>query len=108
MVIAGESLRTLQWLDSLHLWHKRDPQSRELAVAPWWPTRLADLIGNPVYRGHYWMTRAECDPVTGKALVGEIGALVQGADRGAGSGWPTRPWPGGRSAARGSRRRGPC
>ena len=38
---------------------------------PWWPTRLADLIRSPVYRGHYWMTRAERDPVTGKVVWSE-------------------------------------
>ena len=71
-VIAGHSLADIcGWLDSLHLWHKRDPQTGELADVPWWPTRLADLIRSPVYRGHYWMTRAERDPVTGKVVWSE-------------------------------------
>jgi Recombinase/Recombinase zinc beta ribbon domain len=72
MVIAGKSLADIcEWLDSLHLWQKRDPQTGELADVPWWPTRLADLIRSPVYRGHYWMTRAERDPVTGTVVWSE-------------------------------------
>src|SRR6266516_6334976 len=71
-VIAGKSLADIcGWLDSLHLWQKRDPQTGELADVPWWPTRLADLIRSPVYRGQYCMTRAERDPVTGKVVWSE-------------------------------------
>jgi site-specific DNA recombinase len=71
-VIAGHSLADIcAWLDSLHLWQKRDPQTGDLTDVPWWPTRLADLIRSPVYRGHYWMTRAERDPVTGKVVWSE-------------------------------------
>jgi hypothetical protein len=72
MVIGGKSLADIcGWLDSLHLWQKRDPDSGELADVPWWPTRLAELIRNPVYRGHYWMTRIERDPETGQVVWSE-------------------------------------
>lgn len=72
MVIAGKSLADIcGWLDSLHLWHKLDPETGELADVPWWPTRLADLIRSPAYRGHYWMTRIERDPETGKVKWSE-------------------------------------
>jgi hypothetical protein len=52
MVIAGHSLADVcEWLDSLHLWQKLDPDTGELTDVPWWPTRLADLIRSLAYRG---------------------------------------------------------
>ena len=39
--------------------------------AAWWPARLAVIIRNPVYRGHYQMTRIERDPETGKVAWSE-------------------------------------
>src|SRR5260370_7336136 len=72
MVSGGASLAAIWgWLGSVHLWQKLDAKTGELADVPWWPTRLADLIRSPVYRGHYWMTRAERDPVTGKVVWSE-------------------------------------
>jgi len=72
LVIAGHSLAAIcEWLDSLHLWQKRDPDTGELTDVPWWPGRVRDMIRNPVYRGHYWMTRIERDPETGEVAWSE-------------------------------------
>ena len=69
MVIDGHSLADVcQWLDSLHLRHKRDPVTGELTDLPWWPTVVGKMIKNPAYRGHYWMTRVERDPETGQVV----------------------------------------
>ncbi len=72
MVIDGYSLADIcEWLDSLHIKHKRDEDTGELADASWWPARLAVIIRNPVYRGHYQMTRVERDPETGEVVWSE-------------------------------------
>ena len=72
MIIGGTSLADVcEWLDSLHLKQKRDKDTGELADVPWWPARLAIIIRNPVYRGHYQMTRTERDPETGEVVWSE-------------------------------------
>ena len=69
MVIDGWSLADVcEWLDSLHLRHKRDPVTGELADVPWWPAMVGKMIKNPAYRGHYWMARVERDPETGAVV----------------------------------------
>ena len=69
MVIAGHSLADVcEWLDSLHLRQRRDPVTGELSDVPWWPTVLSKMLKNPVYRGHYWMTRVERDLETGDVV----------------------------------------
>src|SRR5260370_30763336 len=52
------------------------PRCRPTADVPWWPTRLADLIRSPVYRGHYWMTRIERDPETTKSPRGRARSVA--------------------------------
>jgi Recombinase/Recombinase zinc beta ribbon domain len=72
MVIAGYSLADVcAWLDSLHIKQRRDEGTGELADVPWWPARLGIMIRNPVYRGHYQMTRIERDPETGEVAWSE-------------------------------------
>jgi DNA invertase Pin-like site-specific DNA recombinase len=72
MVIAGYSLADIcEWLDSLHIKQRRDKDTGEVAGASWWPAKLADIIRNPVYRGHYQMTRVERDQETGKVVWSE-------------------------------------
>lgn len=72
MVIAGYSLADIcEWLDSLYIKQRRDKDTGEVAGASWWPARLAVIIRNPVYRGHYQMTRVERDQETGKVVWSE-------------------------------------
>jgi DNA invertase Pin-like site-specific DNA recombinase len=67
MVIEGRSLTDIcAWLDSLHLKQEKDKETGELVDVPWWPSAVAKMLRNPVYRGRYWMSRTERDPETGE------------------------------------------